>query len=113
MGDSFSAGGWCGWIREVVHDNQERVDSAAAGRGAYLKVALHSSSAEPRPLGLRVLFHSGRDRGKVREAAEAAAHHRQLERRYVTTALTQKQAEDLWLERTAARVARKKFGKWS
>lgn len=114
VGDSFSSGGWSGWVREVVADNQESVSSAAAGRGVYLKVGLQErSSSEPRPLGHRVFFHWGRDRAKVRQAAQDLARFRQLERLYHSSALSDEEAEQLWLERTAARVARKKFGKWS
>ena len=110
MGDSFSSGGWSGWIREVVHDNQVRVSSIAAGRGAFLKVALSSRSSEPRPLGHRVFFHSCRDKPLAREAAEELALQRRLERNLEVCALTWQEAEKLSLERTAARVAPKKFG---
>lgn len=74
MGHFFSAGGWSGQVRGIVHDNSTSLRAASAGYGVQLSVKLSELCADPRPLGDKVFFHGPRKPTKkgARAAEEAA-----------------------------------------
>eukprot|EP01034_Spumella_vulgaris_P028198 gene28198-35014_t len=118
VGEHFSAGGWCGVVRKIVHDNQAVVTSAWAGMGVHLTVVLSKLIEEPRPLGDRIYFHgpqpgssdrkaakqSKSDANKCQAAAESVVLQHQLQARIGFYAISDATAKHYRLEDAYERV---------
>lgn len=81
VGDSFSSGGWSGYVRKIVHDNTNSISIAHAGYGVQVTISLHADTADPRPLGDKVLIYNASTRelqGKSRELSEFYMRQEQM-----------------------------------
>jgi hypothetical protein len=56
VGDNFSAGGWSGKVRAILHDYDKSIPLAHAGYAACFSVSTHPEIGDPRPLGDRIYF---------------------------------------------------------
>jgi selenocysteine-specific translation elongation factor len=62
VGDWLTAGGWVGCVQRIVaHDKNRGIDSATAGEGVRLSVALDKNSGDPRPLGDKCFLFKGKE----------------------------------------------------
>lgn len=74
IGDYFSAGGWSGYVKRIIHDNSSVWEAAGGGCGVKLVVKLDDDIADPSPLGDTVIFY-----GKSSEIAQSFADFARME----------------------------------
>eukprot|EP01036_Dinobryon_divergens_P025545 gene25545-34102_t len=124
VGDYFSAGGWSGKIRAILHDYDKSIPIAYSGYAGCFSVSTHADISDPRPLGDRIYFLSNGQNKEdaqvvpalvkkmapilVDKGAKALAEHimqqQQMELALGSFAISQEVAEDYWLPKLEDRM---------